>query len=76
MAAADPVKDKVDAALKADDKLKGAPITVEHKDGKVLLKGEVADNAAKKQATDDATKAIKDASSTDKLMNMLTVKSH
>jgi len=76
MAAADPVKDKVDAALKADDELKGATVTVEHKDGKVVLKGEVADNAAKKQAGEDTTKAISDAASTDKLQNMLTVKSH
>jgi hypothetical protein len=76
MASADPVKDKVDAALKADDKLKDAAITVEHKDGKVVLKGEVADTAAKKQANEVATKAIKDAASTDKLQNMLTAKSH
>ena len=62
--------------MKADDKLKAATITVEHKDGKVFLKGEVADNAAKKQAGEDATKAIADAASTDKLMNTLTVKSH
>ena len=74
--AADPVKDKVDAALKADDKLKGATVTVDHKDGKIVLKGEVADNAAKKQAGDDAAKAAKDAGSADKLQNMLTVKAH
>jgi len=76
MAAADPVKDKVDAALKGDDKLKSENISVEHKDGKVMLKGEVANTAAKKQANDVAAKAIKDAASADKLQNMLTVKSH
>jgi len=72
----DAVKDKVDAALKADTALAGASITVDHKDGKIILKGEVADNAAKKQAGEAAGKAAKDAGSTDKLQNMLTVKSH
>jgi len=76
MAAADPVKDKVSAAISADDKLKGAGITVEHKDGKVLLKGEVADTATKKHADEVVKKAITDAGSTDKLQNMLTAKSH
>jgi len=76
MAAADPVKDKVSAAISADDKLKGAGITVEHKDGKVLLKGEVADTATKKHADEVVKKAITDAGSSDKLQNMLTAKSH
>ena len=75
-APADPVREKVDAALKADDKLKSAVVTVEHKDGKILLKGEVADNTAKKQAAEDAAKALKDAGTADKLQNMLTVKAH
>jgi hypothetical protein len=70
----DAVKDKVEAALKADDKLKA--VTVEHKDGKVILKGSVADNAAKKEAGDNASKAISDAGSTDKVQNMITAKSH
>ena len=72
----DAVKDKVDAALKADTKLAGAAITVDHKDGKVVLKGQVADNAAKKQAGEDADKAVKDAGGADTIQNMLTVKSH
>src|SRR5690349_12808331 len=76
MASADPVKDKVTAAIGADDKLKGAGITVEHKDGKVVLKGEVADTAAKKHADEVVKKAMTDAGSTDKLQNMLTAKSH
>jgi len=76
MAAADPVKDKVVAAINADDKLKGAGITVEHKDGKVVLKGEVADTATKKHADEVVKKAITDAGSTDKLQNTLTAKSH
>jgi len=42
----------------------------------VFLKGEVANNPAKKQATTVASKAITDAASSDKLQNMLTVKSH
>jgi len=72
----DAVKDKVEAALKAETKLSGATVYVDHKDGKIILKGEVADNAAKKQAGEDADKAAKDAGSTDKLQNMLTVKTH
>ena len=75
-ATADAVKDKVEAAFKAEDKLKDAAVTVDHKDGKVVLKGQVADNAAKKQAGTVAEKAVKDAGSTDKVQNMLTAKSH
>ena len=74
--AADEVKDKVEAAIKADDKLKAETIMVDHKDGKVTLKGDVTDNAAKKQAGDTAMKAVADAKSTDKVMNMLMSKKH
>ena len=77
MAAADEVKDKVEAALKADDKLKAETgIMVEHKDGKVTLKGDVADNDMKKEAGATAMKAVTDAKSTDKVMNSLMSKKH
>ena len=77
MAATDEVKDKVVAALKADDKLKAETgIMVEHKDGKVTLKGDVADNDMKKEAGATAMKAVTDAKSTDKVMNSLMSKKH
>ena len=76
VAPADDVKDKVEAAIKADDKLKAETIMVEHKDGKVTLKGDVTDNTAKKAAGDAAMKAVADAKSTDKVMNMLMSKKH
>ena len=77
MSAADEVKDKVVAALKADDKLKAETgIMVEHKDGKVTLKGDVADNDMKKEAGATAMKAVTDAKSTDKVMNSLMSKKH
>ena len=76
-APADDVKDKVEAALKADDKLKAETgIMVEHKDGKVTLKGDVADNDMKKEAGATAMKAVTDAKSTDKVMNSLMSKKH
>ena len=77
MAATDVVKDKVVAALKADDKLKAETgIMVEHKDGKVTLKGDVADNDMKKEAGAAAMKAVTDAKSNDKVMNSLMSKKH
>lgn len=76
MAAADPVVDKVNAAIMADVKLKDVKIDVTHKDGKVILKGSVADAAAKKEAVDTATKAAKDASPTDTVQSMLTTAKH
>ena len=77
MAPADEVKDKVVAALKADDKLKAETgITVDHKDGKVMLKGDVADNDMKKEAGATAMKAVTDAKSTDKVVNGLMSKKH
>jgi len=69
---------KVKNAIVADAKLNDTKnlINVNTKDGVVHLEGHVMNNEQKKLAGDIATKAVKDAGSSDKVMNMLTVESH
>jgi len=49
---------------------------VDTKDGVVYLKGHVVSNDEKRLAGDIASKTVKEANSTDKVMNQLTVTSH
>ena len=69
---------KVKSAIVADSKLNDPKnlINVDTKDGVVYLKGHVLTNGEKKLAGDIAAKTVKEAGSTDRVMNQLTVASH
>jgi len=69
---------KVKSAIVANSKLNDPKnlINVETKDGVVYLKGHVVSNDEKRLAGDIASKTVKEANSTDKVMNQLTVTSH
>ena len=72
----DDVTMKVDAAIKADDKLKDAKVMVAHKDGKVVLTGTVADTPAKKELGMVVKKTLDDAKVTDKVQDMTKAEKH
>ena len=69
---------KVKLAITSDAKLNDTRnlINVDTKDGKVFLKGHVVSNDEKKLATEVAAKAVKDAGSSDTVVNQLTVETH
>jgi len=69
---------KVKAAIVADASLNDTKnlIDVDTKDNVVYLKGHVQTNDEKKKATAIAEKTVKDAGSTDTVMNQLTVETH
>jgi len=69
---------KVKSAIVANSKLNDPKnvINVDTKDGIVYLKGHVTTNDEKRLAGDIAAKTVKEAGSTDKVMNQLNVTAH